>query len=117
MALSRNQAWSRAVISPHSPPGTADGSNRVKFTSIQQVRSKAVCLRVHRHVIKEEDWLRIQIQSDWDVLCRDAEVHTAAAAPRSALSHTGTSLRSNYWRTNALELQQKDRQEFPIKNA
>lgn len=38
------------------------------------------------------------------------------AAPHSALSHTGTSLGSNYWCTNALELQQKDGKEFPIKN-
>lgn len=39
-----------------------------------------------------------------------------SAAPHSALSHTGTSLGSNYWRTNALELQQKDRERrFPSK--
>lgn len=46
-------ATSKAVVSPPSLPETADGSNRGRFTSIQQVRSKAVCLRVRRHVLKE----------------------------------------------------------------
>lgn len=45
---------------PPSPPGAADGSNRGRFTSIQQVRSTVVGLSVHRHVVKE-DWLQIQI--------------------------------------------------------
>lgn len=35
-----------AVVSPPSPPGTTDDS---KFTSIQHVKSKAVCLHVQTH--------------------------------------------------------------------
>lgn len=52
-------ATSKAVVSPPSPPGTADGSNCGKFTSMQQVRSKAVRLCMHRHVVKEEGGLAV----------------------------------------------------------
>lgn len=51
--LKTSPATSKAVVSLPSLPGIADGSNRGKFAGIEQVRSKAECLRVRGHVVKE----------------------------------------------------------------
>lgn len=77
----------------------------------QSRKGERWCARAHTATqgSREQDGLRIQMCSDLNRLCWDAEIH---AAQCSALSHTGTSPGSSDCCTTALELQLKDREEF-----
>lgn len=48
-----------SIVSLSAPPGRADGSSYDKFTSLEQVRSKAVCLCLHGHIQKDEGRLTV----------------------------------------------------------